>query len=52
MQVGIFYQILFTESTYRILIIANIIQDYVWSIWPILKIEILKKLCLKFGNTI
>ena len=35
-----------------ILIIAKIIQDCVWSIQPIKKVEILKKACLKVCNTI
>ena len=35
-----------------ILIIDQIIKDSVWSTPPILKVEILRKVCLKFGKAI
>ena len=34
-------------QNYIILIIGKIIQDFIWSIRPILKVELLRKLCLK-----
>ena len=48
MQLGI--KILFTELDY--INYWQNIQDCIWSIRPILKVEILRKLCLKFGKTI
>ena len=42
----------FLQNYVILLVIAKIIQDFIWSIRPILKVELLRKLHLKFGKAI